>query len=72
MATGSGANNSSRTGLGNLAGSTGKLPGGGGTSCGEPGPILDGAGFDDGMSAFDMVAARCAAYKPKALVLTAS
>ena len=39
MATGSGASNSSRIGSGSVAGSIGKLPGGGGTSCGDPGPV---------------------------------
>src|SRR5690606_2607890 len=58
MATGSGARISSRIGSGRVAGSTGKLPGGGGTSCGEPGPMTGGKGGGVGTVCLDIVEAR--------------
>ena len=70
MATGSGASNSSRMGLGRVFGSIGELPGTGGTSCGDPGPVYGGTGGE--LLAFDMVVAQCAAYRPSALALSAS
>ena len=70
MATGSGASNSSRIGGGRVFGSTPKLPGGGGTSWGDPGPVYCGAG--GGGLLFDMVVARLAAYRPSAFALSAS
>ena len=69
MATGSGASTSSRIGLGRVAGSIGKLPGSGGTSCGEPGPL---GGKGGGVLAFDMVWSQPVTYRPRALALSAS
>ena len=78
MATGSGASNSSRIASGSVAGSTGKLPGNGGTSCGDPGPARSGKscggnGGGDGLFVFDMALAQIpTGYRPNALALSAS
>ena len=76
MATGSGASSSSRIGPGSVAGSIGTLPGSGGTSCGDPGPMTGGAtaaaAAGGGLLAFDMAVARLRRYRPSALALSAS
>ena len=46
------------------------LPGCGGTSCGDPGPVKGGTG--DGLSGLGMVVGRRAVYRPNALALSAS
>ena len=55
--------------LSSVAGSIGKLPGGGGTSCGEPGPV--GADPGGGLR-FDIAAASLAVYRPSAFAFSAS
>ena len=69
-ATGSGASNSSRIASGRVSGSTGNVPGNGGTSCGDPGPLTGGSG--GGVFTFDMEVASLADYRPSALALSAS
>ena len=72
MATGSGASSSSRIASGRVAVSTGRLPGNGGTSCGEPGPVTGCDGNGGGVLGLDMSRCAPAAYRPSALALSAS